>query len=55
MVTFNFKKKHCEEKFYNKLKKRLIKNGYKPLSEPTISYSFTVKKRKYPFQIHLRI
>lgn len=51
-MVMNFKKKSKEEEMYNRIKKRLIKNGYKHVSTTTqLHQSFRVPK--YPYQIKL--
>ena len=51
-VKFNFLKKEREVELYNKIRKKLIKKGYKPLNNITYKYSFDCKQTKisnYPF------
>lgn len=63
-VKMIFLKKECEVEMYNKIKKRLIKNGYKPLNNITYNYYFDCKQtkqsykspteHKYPYTITLK-
>ena len=46
---FNFLKKEKEEEMYNKIRKRLIKNGYKPLNNITYTFSFDCKETRNSF------
>ena len=39
-MVMNFKKKSKEEEMYNRIKKRLIKNGYKHVSTTTQLQSY---------------
>ena len=57
----DFYKKSREEEIYSKIRKMLIKKGYKPLNNITYTYSFDYKKTcrskhsltrfKYPYSI----
>jgi len=48
-IIFNFIKQHREEKVYQKVRKILIKKGYKPLNNITYTYSFDCKQTKRPY------
>lgn len=52
-VKFNFLKKECEEKMYGKVRRMLIKKGYKPLNNITYTSYMDYNKTKYPYTITL--
>ena len=51
-VVFNFKKKSREEEMYNKIIKRLIKNGY-TLKSTRTHCTLSCTHRTYPYQIKI--
>lgn len=53
MVEFNFIKKEREVEMYGKIRKMLIKKGYKPLNNIRYKYCLDYKKTKYPYNIIL--
>lgn len=59
-IKFHFKKKRREDKMYNQLRKRFIKNGYKPLNNVTYTFSHSCRDSKtyygrlYPLKMIIR-
>lgn len=59
-IEFKFLKKKCEGKMYNQLRKRFIKNGYKPLNNVTYTFSHSCRDtktyygRSYPLKMIIR-
>lgn len=49
-ANFKFKKQHRMETMYQKIRQRLIENGYKPIATH-VSYSFVYKRDKFPYRM----
>lgn len=48
-VKMNFLKKKCMDEKYEKIRKMLIENGFKPSNNIRHSYSFDCKRTKHSF------
>lgn len=51
-MVMNFRKKSREEEMYNRIKRRLIKKGYKHVSTTT-QFSLSFREERYPYHIKL--
>ena len=52
-VVYNFNDKESEEKMYKKIKKRLIKNGYKPIGT-YVSYDNVCSVGESPYTLKIK-
>lgn len=53
-VKFDFLEKESELEMYGKVREMLIKNGYKPLNNITITFSLDYKQTNSPYTLSIK-